>query len=720
MATVKQQRASLEAQLEQLTPLLEFLLSAPSPEERLAILDAHPAVNPFIASSPHLESFFVGLEIPSQIALKAVIAIGQGPRLLRIPDNLEDKADRLRVLLGQLLEVEQFYNTIGGIVGYHTAVIRLLLHREKKEGPAFYHHPPGADYTHPSPQQNGAILAGIEGLSSLAEIYPVGGAGDRLGLIDPDTGNALPAALLDFCGRTLLEGMVRDLSAREYLHFRLTGNRITTPIALMTSEEKNNHLYISTLCEELGWFGRPKESLLFFSQPLAPQITEEGNWVVEAPLEMGLKPGGHGALWKLMEDKGVFDWLAQQGRNKALVRQINNPIAGTDSTLLAFTGAGLQEDRAFGFAACSRKVGSAEGCDVLIERKTEEGWNYTLTNIEYTELAKHGIEDTPVEANSPYSKFPSNTNILFADLNTVREATRTLPIPGMLINMKKQAITLDESGEPSAHYAGRLESTMQNIADRITYTSPTRLTPRDELGLPTYLVFLPREKTISVAKRSHQPGEDPHETPVGAYYDHLANCRELFADYCAVRMPALPESAPEQPPFHLLYHPALGPTFSLIAQKIQGGKLTVGSELVLEIAELSWSNVTVDGSLQIRASSPTGEGSSLGGKCLLRDCTFTNKGIDTGGDNTYWRHQIKRRESFQIEIEGDGEFVAEGVTFSGSQRIVVHSGTRITARMKGGKLVLEEGEPGFPRGLWAYQVGANRALVLRPQERSSS
>ena len=35
-----------------------------------------------------------------------------------------------------------------------------------------------------------------------------------------------------------------------------------------------------------------------------------------------MKPGGHGVIWKLMIDAGVFDWLASQGREAAIVRQI--------------------------------------------------------------------------------------------------------------------------------------------------------------------------------------------------------------------------------------------------------------------------------------------------------------------------------------------------------------------------------------------------------------
>lgn len=48
-------------------------------------------------------------------------------------------------------------------------------------------------------------------MPDLGEMYPLGGSADRLGLVDPNSGECLPAAMLPFCGRTLLEGLIRDL-----------------------------------------------------------------------------------------------------------------------------------------------------------------------------------------------------------------------------------------------------------------------------------------------------------------------------------------------------------------------------------------------------------------------------------------------------------------------------------------------------------------------------
>ena len=47
-----------------------------------------------------------------------------------------------------------------------------------------------------------------------------------------------------------------------------------------------------------------------------------GKWVVPEALAPMMKPGGHGAIWKLMLDRGVFSWLDTLGCEAALVRQI--------------------------------------------------------------------------------------------------------------------------------------------------------------------------------------------------------------------------------------------------------------------------------------------------------------------------------------------------------------------------------------------------------------
>lgn len=122
------------------------------------------------------------------------------------------------------------------------------------------------------------------------------------------------------------------------------------------------------------------------------------------------------------------------GREAALIRQISNPMASTDCTLLALAGIGHRDGRAFGFASCNRSVGAAEGMNVLREARHPCGgglgactngasveveggvgveFEYGVTNVEYTEFQRLGIKDQAVREGSNESAYPANTNILY-------------------------------------------------------------------------------------------------------------------------------------------------------------------------------------------------------------------------------------------------------------------------------------------------------------------
>lgn len=62
-------------------------------------------------------------------------------------------------------------------------------------------------------------------------------------------------------------------------------------------------------------------------QPLVPVIdAEDGRWIITAPLALLCKPGGHGVIWKLAYDKGIYGWFKDHGRKGATVRQVRLPL----------------------------------------------------------------------------------------------------------------------------------------------------------------------------------------------------------------------------------------------------------------------------------------------------------------------------------------------------------------------------------------------------------
>ena len=622
--------------------------------DRCKILDKDPRVLTFFASEHPWREKIELLRGEEAIAVKQLIAIGQLP-------DFEISDQVFKTLVGQLVAVDRFYREMGGVSGYQAAVLRLLgAENTAIDANVTYHSPSFVDISSETDEVVEMIERGIDALPFFCEIYPLGGAADRLHLIDEKTRSELPAAKLEFAGSTLLARLLADLQAREQLYFQRTGKKVIVPIAIMTSLEKENHRHIVEILEANNYFGRPKEKVKLFMQPLVPAVNEKGLWQWKEDGSLLLKPGGHGAIWKQALDSGVFRDFRALGIKYALVRQINNPLAGLDYGLLAFSGIGVFRKMSFGFASCPRVIGAAEGVNVLIRRKGDSGYAHTLSNIEYCDFSKFGIEDLPLHPNDLYSRFTSNTNILFANLVDLEEAVNRCPFPGMIMNLKKVP------GKQEA--IGRLELTMQNIADAFIEKSKD---PKSDLKR-VFVTCNVRHKTISTAKKAlGSSGHAFNETPENCFYDLLRAHRELLRDYCGFNLPldkTLQEVLASHPPFVFLYSALLGPQFRRIAEKLQRGSFKDGSELRLDLAQAAIDGLELDGSLRIIANSP------LNAKCTLKQVKVLNAGVDWSLSKPFWKGCYQRKESLTIILEGKSEFIAENITFKGNREILVRDG----------------------------------------------
>lgn len=284
----KDRKTGVKESIERLQPLIEVYKQARTTEERIALLDTCPDVKNFIQSSHPLVHRFGELSSQGALIVKSLVVLQQVDRLLpknyfstNSAESLEaDK--RFQTLLEQLASVEKFYHEIGGLLGYHWMVLKFLggergseRIEEERLNSINYSPVQGIDIQQTTPLVDEMVLWGLRHLPQIAEIYPLGGAADRLRFQDEKTGVPLPAAKLPFLGKTLFEHLVADLEAREYLYYQLFGESICTPIAVMTSPEKDNHAHVLAICEEKQWFGRPKESFRFFCQPLVPTVNEK-------------------------------------------------------------------------------------------------------------------------------------------------------------------------------------------------------------------------------------------------------------------------------------------------------------------------------------------------------------------------------------------------------------------------------------------------------------
>ena len=640
--------------------------------EKVSTLNSHAQ------KSAVIDETIDGIEDDEQLyLLKAMAATGQKKAL----QPYLKSAESLKELIHSLKAIDRFYGEFGGILGYQAEVLKLLMHDQKV---AVEYRPPEAiDIEKPSDEVNRYSLEGIRQMGEMAEMYAIGGAADRLNLIDETSGVALPAAKLKIASHTLLEHMVRDLFGREYLHYKLFGKQLKTPIAMMTSMEKENDYHVKAICSEKKWFGRDPSRFLFFCQPLVPTFTKAGEWAQHNDEKLMLKPGGHGVIWKLAMQEKIFEKLEKMGRKKGLIRQINNPIAGLDFGLSAFTGVGLSGDKKFGFASCPRRENAKEGVNVL--KKVKEGW--ALSNIEYCDSRAKEMEG---------KAYPANTNILFVDFAAISDAVKSHPYPGVLLNFKSDI--------------ARLELTMQNIADFVSHND-------------AYLTLSPRLKTISAAKKAWEEGKPFLETPEGALLDLMRNHHALMTR-CGFDMPSCDDLEAhlfKKLPFYITYHPALGPHYSIIEQKICRGKMEEGSELHLEISDLRMKQVSIAGSLFIEADAIMGhveEGevifSERTSRVILENVEIINKGIDFDKELNYVQGKVFHKQRCLISMGENSEFIAKDVTFRGDYIIRVPQDTRCTAVMKNRKVEFSFEPVEAEQSLYRYEIekGTNEIRAL--------
>ena len=487
---------------------------------------------------------------------------------------------------------------------------------------------------------------------------------------------------------------MRDVEAQEYWHYRAFGNQVSMPILIMTSLEKNNDQHIQELGSKSSWCGHNPASIRRIIQPLVPVIDMEGQWIAIAPAELALKPGGHGIIWKLAQDRGALQWLHSLHIENAVVRQINNPLAGLDGTIPTFAGFGMLQNKSFGFASPPSKPGLAEGMNVLDVTRHQDAAAAAITNIEYTQFStlKNLLPDLFKEGICP-----ANINLLYANLAAVEKALPNNPIPGTIVN-PKTTIDFVLNGQPVKKTGARLESSMQNIADGLASPiDPSKLPLVPSSDLQTYICLCDRAKIMSVAKKAYQEGLSSAETPESCLFDWHAANRKLLATHCRFSLPleqSMEEFIQQGPNFVYTQHPALGPLWEVMGQKLTKGSIAENSELELEIAELACSNLSLDGSLRIIAERVTGKSSPEGriftdevGRAKLTNLSVQNKGLGSNKPSAVLKGAIERLETCEIILQGFSEVVANNITISGPFKLVVPDGHRATlTQAPGGKV----------------------------------
>lgn len=545
-------------------------------------------------------------------------------------------------LLDTLCKIDDFYEPIGGLIGYQKAVLQYIKTKNHSDETLF-----PIDRIDLQQDKEELFLRGLLKQNEVAEVYVLGGASERLALKDPITDEDLPASVLPFLGMTLIEGLIQDLQAREYLHYIRFGHAIQVPLVLMTSSKKNTNRKIQTLFEEKKWFYRDPCSIHILNQPLVPCFDETGKWIVSSPLSLSLNPSGHGAIWQMLEQSNLFEKMEQLGIKALLVRQLNNPMANFEGLMSRFIGKMEQLNAPFGLVGTDRKKGASEGA--LVRRSPTQ-----VTNLEYFQF--EGKEEAIPEGAL------SNINLLYGKIASIQKAISLNRYPGLVVNFKNNQV-------------GRLESTMQNIVDQIE---------------GAVVVYEKREKAASPIKRQEHDGMYSEETPRFAF-NQVQKGRAALLQEAGFLLPWMGKD----PIVFFYLHPVLILDQKRIQEQFQGGKMAPLSILTLQCADVLLKNITIEGGLEVFAQNMLGHieedkliYSDRIGSLRLENVIIQNQGLDylnsdlIAGFNNY-------KESCKIYLKGRSLFVARDVTLSGNISIIVEDGTMCEAKNQNGKLIFE-------------------------------
>ena len=96
------------------------------------------------------------------------------------------------------------------------------------------------------------------------------------------------------------------------------------PFCVMTSDATDEPT--RAFFEERGFFGLPKEDVLFFRQGMLPALTPDGKLMLAEKGRVLMSPNGHGGTLSALADSGVLGELEARGVEAISYFQVDNPL----------------------------------------------------------------------------------------------------------------------------------------------------------------------------------------------------------------------------------------------------------------------------------------------------------------------------------------------------------------------------------------------------------
>jgi len=435
---------------------------------------------------------------------------------------------------------------------------------------------------------------GLSIADKLSIVLVAGGRGDRLGYNGIKIG--IPVDLIT--GRRYVEHFLEGKKAIE----EARNTRI--PFTVMTSDD--NHETTKKLFQELGYsalsedngmtvMDKDGDGVNLMMQGLVPAVKNvNGDFALESPYKLLVKPHGHGDVHMLVKQHGLIDeWINAGKKYTVFIQDTNGQVLNAILSGLAVS----DENRLdLSFVTVQRDAGEAAGA--IIKLSNPRNKKDIVCNAEYNQLGPllqeaKGTDDVadPATGKSPY---PANLNVYFIENGTYKETLeKTKGIMPEFANLK-----FTDSSKTTFQPA-RLETMMQDIA---------MLLPEAAIvGVVNYLdkrtIFSPVKNSFEGAVKKVETGNYPDHmaTGEGDYYRH--NRRLLSFAGMRVNEEGIQKSSQGKIPYRdgakVSFYRNFATTAADVLSKVKGGSITDRSVLVINGKGIYLEDVNIDGALII-------------------------------------------------------------------------------------------------------------------------
>mmetsp|Transcript_16396 Transcript_16396/g.34142 ORF Transcript_16396/g.34142 Transcript_16396/m.34142 type:complete len:727 (+) Transcript_16396:144-2324(+) len=479
---------------------------------------------------------------------------------------------------------------------------------------------------------------GLTGIADVVFVLVAGGLGERLGY----SGIKLSLETNLLTNKSYLEIYSKYIQAMQRMaHIKTGRDHIRIPLVIMTSDDTDP--LTRKLLDDNNNFGFDEGQVIIVKQDKVAALSNgnaglsmKSNWKIET------KPHGHGDVHHLLYREGLVDKWYDEGKKHVIFLQDTNALV--INSILPTLGVSIKKGFHMNSICIPRLAGEAAGAIARLEHKTDSEKSLVI-NVEYNQLdpllsSQGDCKGDVADPNTGFSPFPGNANNIVIEMGAYAK-TLNGEDKGVVIefvNPKYKDETRTEFKKPT-----RLECMMQDIPKLFQ----KEMGSDANIGFTTFdrwFTFSPAKNSLDAGVEDVKKGGKAPGTMSSAESDkYIQNQRKL--KYAGVNLDVTEEKdlvpvagIPVTPGPRIILCPGFAITQQEVMQKIEGGKITKRSSLVLEGEDLKVKNLDLDGALVIRTG---------------HDCDVTVDGL------------VVRNKGFDVEEIPEGTDVPEEVAIRG-------------------------------------------------------